>query len=57
MITKAAIREYKVENVLAICQQLKVLWHFEMSAIFSVTIIGLITYMCMHDFINCDFLA
>ena len=29
MINKAAIRAYKVRNVLAMCQKLKILWHFE----------------------------
>ena len=29
MINKAVIREYKVIHVLAICQELKKLWHFE----------------------------
>ena len=29
MINKAVIRECKVINALAICEKLKVLWHFE----------------------------
>ena len=32
IINNAAIREYKVVNVLAICQKLKLLWYFEILA-------------------------
>ena len=29
MINKAVVRVYKVMHILAVCQKLKILWHFE----------------------------